>query len=171
MKKVAFAVFFILATNLALASNTVITIHESVVNGLLDTVGRVCKDIAVADVCIKDPQISINGDGSGFSAVAVVSNVLGKLNYHVYGNIKISPDLANDKIKVKVYNVIIRDCMFGNKCNVSDWYDPSFDLPIQLPKTTDVLDKKINIKQSNFQVVMGANQMEIRSDVGFSLAQ
>lgn len=156
-------------TNAASASNTTVLIHESVVNVLLDTVGEICQDTITGNVCISHPKITINGNNSGFTARAYVK-LLGK-SYKVRGKVNISADLANEKIKVDINHVVIENILLFDTLNVSNWYDPSFDLPIHIPQVADVMDKKVNIKQSNSRMVMGSGQIELHLDLVITIMQ
>lgn len=168
MKKIVF-IFLMVLANAASASNTTVLIHESVINVLLDTVGEICQDTITGNVCISHPKININGNNSGFTARAYMK-FLGKA-YKVRGKVNISADLANDKIRVGINNVVIENILLFDTLNVSKWYDPSFDLPIHVPQVADIMDKKVNIKQSNSRIVMGSGQIELHLDLAITIAQ
>jgi hypothetical protein len=161
------ALFYFSVANTSFASNAALVIHEDLINGLFDALGDIYKDLGLVDVWIKRPKVTINGAESGFTARAFAKNVFMSSSYDVYGKVTIVPDLANDRLQIKIRDVTIRRFLGMDNFNISEWYDPSFDIPLQLPRQANVLGKKIVLEQVNPQVVMGDKQILLYSDVNF----
>jgi hypothetical protein len=168
--KIKIACFFVFAlmnfTNPIFADNVGIIVHESVINNLFGALGTIHKDTGVVDVWIRNPKVSIDGDASEFTAQAHVKNFVIDGLFDVVGKVKAQPSYRGDAIKISTYDVIIKDTTFGD-VNISDWYDLAFDMPVSIPSETEIANKKINIKQSNFKTIMGQHQIQLYSDIEF----
>jgi hypothetical protein len=158
-----------LCSHVALASNTIITINQSVINGLFKSMGAIHSDLKFADIYITNPRIIIDGDNSTFSATALGKNSLfGETSSGVTGKISITPDLDNDVLKINIHDVVIEKIFFVKNIKISEWYNPSFDFPVQIPKKIEILGNTIQIKQINPHITMSHGEVDLHTDMLFS---
>lgn len=148
------------------ANNVSIIVHESVINGLFGALGTIYKNTTLFHIWIINPRVTIHGERSQLTAQAHLKNFAIDRTFDVIGKVKASPSENGENIKISTYDVVIKDTAMGN-INISDWYDLKFDMPVSIPNNATIADKSITIKQTNFQAIMGENQIELYSDIEF----